>query len=146
MAGLPEVPPGEAGDWARPAMEVQGGDGVTLRETYIAAMDGIEGLKLVVTRHYPRGIASTHFDRWLPALAPSRDLLENWRRGLTTWPEYVVRFREEILGSAEAVVALRHVVDLARTRDVYLICWEKEPPCHRFLLLEMAGELSGEVS
>jgi len=83
-------------------MEVEDGDGVTLRETYIAAMDGVEGLKLVVTRRYLRGITSTRFDRWLPALAPGWELLEDWRRGLIIWPEYIVRFREEILGSTEA--------------------------------------------
>ena len=126
-------------------MEVEDGDGVTLRETYIAAMDGVEGLKLVVTRRYPRGIASIHFDRWLPALAPSRELLDDWRRGLITWPEYAAHFRGEILGSPEAVAALRHIVDLARSQDVYLICWEREPPCHRFLLLDPAGELPGEA-
>ena len=51
----------------------EGGSAVTLRETYIAAMDGVEGLKLVVTRRYPRGITSIHFDRWLPALATSHE-------------------------------------------------------------------------
>ena len=114
-------------------------------ETYIAAMGRVQGVKLVVTRHYPRGIASIHFDRWLPSLAPGRGLLQAWRRGLITWEEYAARFREEILGSAEAVAALRHIVELSRTRDVYLICWEREPPCHRFLLLDLAREISGEA-
>ena len=108
-------------------------------------MGRVEGLKLVVTRRYPRGIVQVHFDRWLPALAPSRELLEDWRRGFIAWEEYVIRFRREILGSPEAVAALRHVTGLARSRDVYLICWEREPPCHRFLLLDLAGKLSGEV-
>ncbi len=101
---------------------------MTLRETYIAAMDGVEGLKLVVTRRYPRGITSIHFDRWLSALAPSHELLDDWRRKRITWEEYAAKFRKEILGSAEAVAALRHIIDLARTRDVWLICWEKVPP------------------
>ena len=115
-----------------------------LRETYIAAMHQVEGLKLVVTRHYPRGVARVRFDRWLPALAPSRELLTDYRHGLIAWEEYRARFREEILGSAEARAAFRHIIDLARTRDVYLICWEREPPCHRFLLMDLARELSGE--
>jgi uncharacterized protein YeaO (DUF488 family) len=116
-----------------------------LRETYIAVMARVRGLKLIVTRHYPRGIARVHFDRWLPALAPSRELLADWKHGLITWPEYTARFREEILGSAEAMAALRHIVEFSRTRDVYLICWERAPPCHRFLLMDLARELSGEA-
>ena len=116
-----------------------------LRETYIAAIDEVNGLKLVVTRRYPKGIASIHFDRWLPALAPSRELLRDCRPSLVAWDEYAARFRGEILGSPEAVATLRHVVELARTRDVYRICWEREHPCHRFLLLEMTRELVGEA-
>ena len=108
-------------------------------------MDRVQGLKIIVTRYYPRGIARVHFDEWLPVLAPSRGLLADWKRGLTTWPEYTSRFREEIRGSPEAVAALRHIVEISRTNEVYLICWEKAPPCHRFILLDMAGELSGET-
>lgn len=115
-----------------------------LRETYVAAMGGVAGLKLVVTRRYPRGIARVHFDEWLSVLAPSHGLLEDWRRGLITWDECTSRFREEILGSPEAVAALRHIIELAKTRDVYLICWEKAPPCHRFILLDLARELTEE--
>lgn len=118
---------------------------MTLRETYIAVMGRVEGLKLVVTRHYPRGIARVHFDRWLPVLAPSLKLLADWKHSLITWDEYTTRFREEIMGSPEAVATLHHIIELAETRDVYLICWEKEPPCHRFELLEMAKELAEGV-
>lgn len=118
---------------------------MTLREAYIAIMGRVEGVKLVVTRYYPRGIARVHFDRWLPVLAPSQKLLQDWRGHRITWEEYAARFRKEILGSAEAVAALRHVVELAEARDVWLICWEKAPPCHRFVLLDLARELSGET-
>ncbi len=119
---------------------------MALRETYIAVMGRVQGLKIVVTRHYPRGIAHIHFDRWLPVLSPSRELLAGWTRSLITWDEYTSSFREEILESPEAVAALRHIIELARTRDVYLICWEKAPPCHRFILLDLARELSEEVA
>ena len=118
---------------------------MTLRETYIAVMGRVEGVKLLVTRLYPRGISRVHFDRWLPTLAPSQELLADWKHRLITWDEYTERFRQEILGSVEALAALRHIIELAEARDVYLICWEKEPPCHRFLLLDLARELSGEA-
>ena len=119
---------------------------MTLRQTYIAVMDRVQGVKLVVTHHYPRRIASIHFDRWLPILAPSRGLLQAWRQNRITWAEYAARFRREILGSPEAMAALRHIIDVARTKDVYLVCWEKSPPCHRFILLDLCKELAGEVT
>lgn len=118
---------------------------MTLRETCIAEMDGVQGLKLVATRHYPRGVARVRFDEWLPVLAPSRELLTDYQHGLVAWEEYTAHFRKEILGSAEAIAALKHVSELAETRDVYLICWEPEPPCHRFLLLDLARERPWEA-
>ncbi|GAG38251.1 unnamed protein product [marine sediment metagenome] len=78
------------------AVEVQDGDEVTLKEeTYIAIMGRVEGVKLVVTRLYPRGISRVHFDRWLPILAPSQKLLHDWKHSLITWEKYTARFREE---------------------------------------------------
>ena len=116
-----------------------------LRETYIAMMDQVEGHKIVVTRYYPRGIARVHFDEWLSVLAPSRALLKAGKTGIITWDAFSRRFRAEILDSPEAVLTLKSVAELAESQDVYLICWEREPPCHRFLLLDMVRKRSWET-
>lgn len=73
-------------------------------------------------------------------LAPSERLLKRWKGGKIDWAEYERRFREEIL-SNPAVAKLREIKKLAEEKDVRLICYEKNPPCHRFILIDMVREL-----
>lgn len=40
-----------------------------------------------------------------------------------------------------AVEQLRKIKKLAENKDVYLVCYEKKPPCHRFILIEMIREM-----
>lgn len=87
-------------------------------------------------------------------LAPSPALLSAFMKakkywmakGLTelearkkAWKEidYEERFRQEILNNPEAMAKLKEIQDLAKENDVYLICYEKEPPCHRFILIDL---------
>ena len=89
-------------------------------------------------------------------LAPSETLLsafmeakKRWMaKGLTelearkkAWKEidYESRFRREVLNNPKAMAKLKEIQELAKENDVYLICYEKEPPCHRFILIQMAG-------
>lgn len=111
-----------------------------LKETYIANMSRVDGYKIVVSRWYPRGIKRSRFDEWLPVLGPSRKLLRDYKTGKVTWAEYTRRYYGEILGSPAALKEILRIQALARDRDVYLVCWEREPPCHRFLLLQLAKD------
>lgn len=91
-------------------------------------------------------------------LAPSETLLtafmeakKSWMaKGLTelearkkAWEEvdYEDRFRREILNNPKAMGKLKEIRKLAEEKDVYLICYEKEPPCHRFILLDLTSSL-----
>jgi len=72
-------------------------------------------------------------------LAPSPELLADWKKG-TTWEEYEKRYRFEMLSTAKPAGAFRDLRDLAKNRVVRLLCWEKKPPCHRFILLDLLKE------
>jgi len=74
-------------------------------------------------------------------LAPSEELLKNWKEGKIGWAEYERRFRKEILSKPEAVEKLREIKKLAEEKDVRLICYEKNLPCHRFILLDLTNFL-----
>lgn len=91
-------------------------------------------------------------------LAPSLELLSAFMKlkkcwmgkGLTelearkkAWEEidYETRFRREILNNAKAMAKLKEVKELAKNRNVRLICDEKNPPCHRFILMKLLEEL-----
>ena len=70
-------------------------------------------------------------------LSPSWELLNDYKNGKIDWKQYTKRFKEEILANPEALEKLEEIRELAKTKTVRLICYEKNPPCHRFILLEM---------
>jgi uncharacterized protein YeaO (DUF488 family) len=98
-------------------------------------------LFVVVSRYYPR---------WLkkglpfhPELAPSKELLADWKAGSISWEVYEKRFREEM----KEEKSVESIDDLAWASqyDVFrLLCYEKEPPCHRFILIDLVNESLNE--
>jgi len=74
-------------------------------------------------------------------LAPSWDLLKAYKSGKVTWGEYVEKYKEQIMANPEAIKEMLRIKKLAKTKDVRLICYEKNYPCHRFILLEMIQSL-----
>ena len=70
-------------------------------------------------------------------LAPSKELLKDWKEGKIDWAEYERRFRKEILGNPKALAKLKEIKKLAEEKDVRLLCYEKNPPCHRFILIDL---------
>ncbi len=37
------------------------------------------GIRILITRYWPRGIKKDHFDRWIKELSPSIDLLKKYK-------------------------------------------------------------------
>lgn len=55
---------------------------------------------------------------------------------------YKRRYIFQLLCSLEAQMKLRQIVDLLKSgHNVRLICYEKEPPCHRFILMDIIREM-----
>jgi uncharacterized protein YeaO (DUF488 family) len=74
-------------------------------------------------------------------LSASKDLLTAYKSGRITWEAFQIRFRKEIQSNPKAIAELYRLKDLSKTNDVYLICYEKTSPCHRFILLDMIQNL-----
>ena len=74
-------------------------------------------------------------------LGPSLKLLKDWKEGKIVWEEYTRRFRKEILSNPKAVAKLIEIKKLAKEKDIRLICYEKNPPCHRFILMDLIKPL-----
>jgi uncharacterized protein YeaO (DUF488 family) len=72
-------------------------------------------------------------------LAPSWGLIKAWnaRPRSLNWQEYQKRYRKEISENHEALKLLQKIKTISQHKDVYLICYEKQFPCHRFILLDM---------
>ncbi len=102
-----------------------------------------DGYIVIAMCLYPRGLKREWRDEFLPQLAPSRDLLADFKSFEKTVghdeafvrSNYYSRFQLGESGGHD----LRHVSDLSRTRDVYLVCQcEMGERCHREILLLMA--------
>jgi uncharacterized protein YeaO (DUF488 family) len=70
-------------------------------------------------------------------LSASKELLYDYKEGRINWQEFEVRFRKEILSNPAAIAELKRLKELSYEKDVYLICYEKNYPCHRFILIDL---------
>jgi len=101
-----------------------------LKESYLANMKNLpeNAVKIVVTR------TAGH------VLSPSWGLLNDYRHGKINWEKYVERFEQE-MNNDVCIAAMRKIKWEAKSKDTYLICYEKSYPCHRFLLIDMINKL-----
>lgn len=74
-------------------------------------------------------------------LSASLDLFHDYKRGRINWEEFDVRFRKEILNNPKAIAEMKRLKELSKDKDVYLMCYEKNYPCHRFILLDLIKDL-----
>ena len=51
-----------------------------------------DGQRILVTRFWPRGISEARLSaaEWMREVAPSKELLEDWKSGRISWDEYTV--------------------------------------------------------
>ena len=126
---------------------------MALRQTYLSLKDKLPaGAEYVLIMH----------GRGNDELAPSKELLDEfneWKarfvpgQGYETayhfaWEKcgYEKRFRALIAGDPTALARLKSLAERAKTRDIFLICYEGyDKPCHRKLLLEIAKEQFGAL-
>jgi hypothetical protein len=73
-------------------------------------------------------------------LSPSWDTLNKYKVEKITWDGYIERFLREMDNPVSSAEMLR-IGNLAKTRDVYLLCFERKGNCHRFLLVDMIKKL-----
>jgi uncharacterized protein YeaO (DUF488 family) len=74
-------------------------------------------------------------------LSASKELLSDYKQGRIAWQEFEGRFRKEIISNPKAVAELKRLKALSQDKDVYLICYEKNYPCHRFILIDLINEI-----
>jgi hypothetical protein len=132
---------------------------VTVHTTYFGGLGSVadphdEDLVLGVVR-YPRDFVARVTDRNIPALAPPQDLLNAFktveeaadRDGLDN-PRAVAwrnvnaeeRYRAHLAGAGQQQV-LAELCDRLEQRDVWFVCWEKNPRyCHRHVLADVLLE------
>jgi Protein of unknown function, DUF488 len=110
-----------------------------LKETYLAKMkqtakENPDAAFIVVTR------SARHL------LSPSWKLLNDYKDGHIDWAQYTERFRRE-MESDPCRTEMKRIWDLSQTKDVYLVCFEKDGDnCHRHILIELMTSHFGIAS
>jgi uncharacterized protein YeaO (DUF488 family) len=78
----------------------------------------------------------------IKALAPTRQLLQDYTAGRVDALEYTRRYKEEVLSQVKKEDILRVAYSISKWRkgqDVVLCCWEKTGFCHRQIVAEWLG-------
>jgi uncharacterized protein YeaO (DUF488 family) len=96
--------------------------------------------RIGVARHAPRGIrhqeyaTKNYFDLWLRVLAPSLELLSQYRKGGITFRQFAARYRSE-MSRPEPCQVINVVAMLSRHLPISIGCYcERDNCCHRSIL------------
>lgn len=73
-------------------------------------------------------------------LAPSWDTLRLYKEGVITWDKYIEKFVRE-MSNPRSMKEMLRIGELAKSKDVFLVCFERVGNCHRFLLVDMIRNL-----
>ena len=105
-----------------------------------AAKEKSDGIRILITRHYPRGIRKEHFNEWCRDLSPSASLLKWYRNDGMSWNDFMVRFKME-LNNSKSLETIDRLHTESMHSDITLLCYERnEEPCHRHLLREIIAK------
>jgi uncharacterized protein YeaO (DUF488 family) len=105
-----------------------------------------DGIRILITRYWPRGIKKEHFDKWYKELSPSRDLLKQYKDKKIYFHSFGRLFLEEIQNS--------HVIEICREIShesikgnvITLLCYEKdELICHRKFIKKLCEQELSKV-
>jgi hypothetical protein len=102
---------------------------MSLKETYFANLGNVKKMD-------PGAVIIDVTRRAGSVLSPSWDILNEYKAGKMTWDGYISRFLRE-MNNPECKTEMLRIGELAKTKDVYLVCFERVGNCHRFLLLDM---------
>ena len=99
-----------------------------------------DGIRILVTRYWPRGVPKTAVDEYDTKVAPSRELLREFKHEGLSWAGYVPRYLDE-MRSETAQGDIKRLADVAKSDRITLMCiCPDENQCHRSLLRELIIE------
>lgn len=102
-----------------------------LKETYLANIKNLPKGSMIMRVTRSEG----------HPLSPSRELLDKYRKEEITWDEFTIEFKNEMQKCPFCQTMMKSIKEIAKKKDVYLCCYEKKYPCHRFLLIEMINNM-----
>jgi uncharacterized protein YeaO (DUF488 family) len=113
-----------------------------LYTSYFAKFKKGIGDKISIARFNPKWLDSNELFAWCTSLAPSKELLNDYKYKGISWDEYTERYYDEIKNSEQAQFDISSICTrLILGHDITLYCYEKSTDnCHRHLLAELFKE------
>jgi uncharacterized protein YeaO (DUF488 family) len=100
--------------------------------------DPADGLRVLITRFYPRGVRKGHFDLWLRELSPSADLLMRYKNGKIDWQTFVRALKHELYSNTDSWQTINVLNEDAKNGGITLLCYERSnQPCHRHIVRDI---------
>lgn len=91
-----------------------------------------DGLRILITRFYPRGVRREKYDVWIRSLAPSAELLKRYKNSEIGWGSFKTTLLSELRSNIDSVEAIYTLKAESLVQDITLLCYEKDGiPCHR---------------
>ena len=105
-----------------------------------------DGLRVLTTNYWPRGISKERGGLYKRILGPTRDLLHAYKSGEITWPEYERQYLELMRGEDQRA-EIAALAETARTQTVTIMCICKDASeCHRSVLQRLIEQAMVEVA
>lgn len=122
--------------------------GATLGEIQNQQISAGDGYLVVTSRFYPRFLARSKVDEYYACLAPSKDLLKEFKRESEKVGHdaafQAMEYEKKFELTEEGLLELKRLSELSTRCDVFLACYcARDQRCHRDLLLLMAEKLYG---
>jgi uncharacterized protein YeaO (DUF488 family) len=109
-------------------------------KTVYEAADPSDGLRVLVTQYWPRGVSRAAADEYVRVLAPSRELLRAFKSGQIDWDAFRQRYLEQ-MRAPDAQAEIRRLAEQASRQPVTLMCLcREESRCHRSVLEGLVRE------
>ena len=97
-----------------------------------------DGLRVLITRWYPRGVKREKYDIWVRELSPSPELLKRYKNTEINWDDFKTILLSELRDNIDSVEAIHTLQSKSNMQDVTLLCYEKDGcPCHRYMVKDL---------
>lgn len=113
-----------------------------LHTSYFSKIKYGKGIKISVARYNPKWLDNKYIDDWFLELAPSKDLLKDYKDNRITKDEFRKRYlKEQNMATINRLKKL-----LNNGQDVTIYCYEKPADfCHRHIIGELFRNMGYEV-
>jgi uncharacterized protein YeaO (DUF488 family) len=102
--------------------------------------DKSDGIRICIMRRIK---PEFEFDIWMPNLAPSTNLLNEYHQEKIDWGGFEKRYIKEMESQSKYLVIVK---DIAKKNNTTILCWELEGEnCHRLLVSQFLRNLDPDL-